>query len=371
MSARRLRPPARIRATRPWRAAAAAYRSRFDDTTAVGYQLDGEGAESFHRQGRMMEKREQWLGAAAAYRHAIVLRGEEPPEWMHRLGRVLERSGDWYGAREAYRRAAANRRALPPGERPKLPELPLTEQIDLALIRRPDYAHCILKAAKLAAALGIARISVIEFGVAGGNGLVAMETHSARITGLTGVAIDVIGFDTGEGLFAPRDFRDMPYHFSPGSYAMDVDSLMKRLEHAELVFGDAAETFPDALDRFGSAPIGAMSFDMDYYSATAGVLGYMGDDASAGCFLPRVSSYFDDVVGNKGQEYNEFTGELLAIDEFNAANSHVKLVEDRYFRSLPVNFTWHHSIYTMHRFEHPSYSTYVRNAAKVQLPLSG
>src|SRR5262245_39718650 len=40
---------------------------------------------------------------------------------------------------------------------------------------RPYYGHCMLQAARLARQLGYPTLSAIEFGVAGGNGLLHME----------------------------------------------------------------------------------------------------------------------------------------------------------------------------------------------------
>src|SRR5213075_2807982 len=54
----------------------------------------------------------------------------------------------------------------------------------------PNYLWGTLSAAAVAAALGYERISVIEFGVAGGNGLVALESCARQAAELSGVAID-------------------------------------------------------------------------------------------------------------------------------------------------------------------------------------
>jgi hypothetical protein len=51
-------------------------------------------------------------------------------------------------------------------------------RLDYGMVDRPPYGHCMLHAAILARKLGHPRISCIEFGVAGGNGLVAMERHA-------------------------------------------------------------------------------------------------------------------------------------------------------------------------------------------------
>jgi hypothetical protein len=45
--------------------------------------------------------------------------------------------------------------------------------------------------------------------------------------------------------------------------------------------------------------------------------------------LPRVICYFDDIAGDCEAAFNIFTGELLAIAEFNAANDDVRIAECR------------------------------------------
>ena len=61
--------------------------------------------------------------------------------------------------------------------------------------RRPDFrAHFawgVLNAAHLAACFEMPRISVIEFGVAGGNGLVELERIAKDVESLYRVGIDV------------------------------------------------------------------------------------------------------------------------------------------------------------------------------------
>src|SRR5690349_6066954 len=63
------------------------------------------------------------------------------------------------------------------------------------LISKPgcnhNYAWGVLQAAVLAKSLDHSRISVIEFGVAGGNGLVALEKISEVVSAHYAVHIDV------------------------------------------------------------------------------------------------------------------------------------------------------------------------------------
>jgi len=61
--------------------------------------------------------------------------------------------------------------------------------------------------------------------------------------------------------------------------------------------------------------------------------------------------------------FNEFTGELLAIREFNEAHADRKLAQiaglRHYFRSLPT--LWHEQMYVAHLFKHPHYNTPVHS----------
>src|SRR5262245_58869061 len=66
-------------------------------------------------------------------------------------------------------------------------------KLKLHSIQRAEYGHCLLQAAHLARRLGHSRISAIEFGVAGGNGLVALERHAADVDRQTGVAVAIYG----------------------------------------------------------------------------------------------------------------------------------------------------------------------------------
>ncbi len=223
-------------------------------------------------------------------------------------------------------------------------------------ITRSQYGFGLLQAGRLAARLGMKRISAIEFGVAGGNGLLGLENHARSVTRETGVEIEIYGFDSGSGLPAPDDYRDMPYAWEQGFYAMDVEKLRNRLTSAKLVLGDVRETVP-SFGESNPAPIGFISFDLDYYSSTTAALRIL--DLPFETLLPRVFCYFDDVAGGPAYCYNEFTGELLAINEFNQAHEDRKLARiaglRHNFRSLPA--LWHEQMYVAHLFKHPHYNT--------------
>src|SRR5215469_11295162 len=78
---------------------------------------------------------------------------------------------------------------------------------------KKGYAYGLYQGALLAQRLGHKRITAVEFGVAGGNGLVALEFLAEKIEKEVGVGVDVVGFDSGEGLPSTdeQDYRDLPY----------------------------------------------------------------------------------------------------------------------------------------------------------------
>lgn len=222
----------------------------------------------------------------------------------------------------------------------------------------PGYAYGTYQAARQARALGIPAISVIELGVGGGRGLVALQSHADAVSGLLGVRIDVIGFDSGLGMPEPRDYRDLPYVWKAGYFAMDRDRLRRHLNGTQLVMGDVARTVPEFIARPGLHPIGFIAFDLDYYWATTQAMALL--EAQPELLLPRALCYFDDVVGDDAEMHSEHTGMLLAITEFNAAHPDRKLSRIyglEYKRWLPAE--WNIKQYVMHCFSHPLYSRHI------------
>jgi hypothetical protein len=229
------------------------------------------------------------------------------------------------------------------------------DKIRVRSVERPQYLFGLLHAAREAARLGIPRFSALEFGVAGGNGLVAMEAHAAYVTRETGIECSIFGFDTGSGLPPAVDYRDMPYAWEHGFYAMDVDRLRARLTRSTLVLGDVRRTTRE-FAASTPPPIGFIAFDLDYYSSTMAAFEIF--DIEPRFLLPRVFCYFDDVAGGADFCFNEFTGELLAIKEFNAAHPDRKIARvaglRHNFGSVPAQ--WHEQMYVAHHFGHPLYT---------------
>jgi hypothetical protein len=231
---------------------------------------------------------------------------------------------------------------------------------------RPNYRWGCLCAAFVARELGLPRISVIEFGVAGGDGLLALEQLAAEAEAASGVAIDVYGFDTGTGLTKPQDYRDLPQLWFEGDYVMDVPRLKARLHKAQLVLGPVAETVPKFLAG-KPAPIGFVSFDLDLYSSTMDAFRLF--DGADEVLLPRVVCYFDDIVG---YSHGDFNGERLAITEFNQSHEMRKISKIYGLRyALDLDQWWVEMMYMFHAFRHPRYNDFDGTNPWRQIPLQG
>ena len=253
----------------------------------------------------------------------------------------------------------------------KFPLGSVETRVEYGIFPYPNYAYGVFWSAVLAARLKLPRISVIELGVAGGRGLIALERASLEIEKAVGVGIDVIGFDSGVGMPAPLDYRDCPHVWGEGFYKMDPEKLRVKLTNAELVLGDVSETIPDWLQTKQKSPIGFVSFDLDYYSSTKTALELLRGPESS--HLPRVHCYFDDLAGNNLSCINEFLGEHLAIKEFNEEFADRKLCKIEQLRlARPRWEKWQDRMYAFHNFSHAEYNTLViqRTKKHSQLPLN-
>ena len=219
---------------------------------------------------------------------------------------------------------------------------------------RPQYLWPVLHCAHSARSLGYGKIAALEFGVAGGNGLIALERAADAAMSLTHTDMEIFGFDTGLGMPAPLDHRDAPWLIEPTWFEMDEEALRPRLRTAQLVLGPVGETVPDWANS-GHAPIGFVSFDLDYYSSTLEALRVLDGDPER--LMPRVLCYFDDLFG---YSWTDFVGERAAIDHFNATHDKRKIAKIHGLRfELPnheFHEAWHEKLYLVHVFDHPRYA---------------
>jgi hypothetical protein len=240
--------------------------------------------------------------------------------------------------------------------RGRLFNLPLEFLIRFDATERPAYAYCIFYAAELARRLGHEQISVLELGVAGGNGLVAAEEIAVLVEKYFGVTIEVYGFDTGGGLPPPRCIYDLPYWFQESQYVMDENALRRRLKKAQLLLGDIKDTSRLFLEQ-DHAPIGAILWDLDLYSSTRDGLQIL-TSLEPRKYLPRIFMYFDDVVGSHLEQYCRYNGELLAIEEFNDGPTNVKIARNENLLATG-DCSYARSIFYAHLFSHPEYPSFV------------
>jgi hypothetical protein len=218
----------------------------------------------------------------------------------------------------------------------------------------PQYLFGLLCATRTARAIGAQQFTAIEFGVAGGNGLIAMEQHAALVEEHFGIAVQVVGFDNSSGLPQRTDPRDCPFALQAGDFPMDEPKLRARLKRAELRLGDVADTVPSfMLDRF--APIGFVANDLDLYTSTRDSFKIF--DVNHALLLPRVTLYFDDLLS---YPYTTATGEWAAIHEFNSRSENVQIGQVYGLKhTLGSDYrlaNWTDLIFVLHFFHHPAYN---------------
>jgi hypothetical protein len=248
------------------------------------------------------------------------------------------------------------------------PALPLEIRMKWGLVLRPQYAWGIRRAAEQAKGLGYAGMTVVEFGVAEGAGLRLLDQYAGVLGASLGLEVRVVGFDAGAGLPKPDDFRDCPWQWEEGWFPMsDPDGLRADLSaNAELVIGDVADTVPAyvarAADALRAAPVGFVSFDLDFYSSTMSAFRLF--DAGEAGLLPRVTCYMDDLSG-----ITPFVGELTAMTEWNDAQPNRKIGRVNMLRdTLPFNPAWAEKIYEMHSFDHEKYRVSLRGDQDPLMP---
>jgi hypothetical protein len=193
--------------------------------------------------------------------------------------------------------------------------------------KRPQYLIGLVEAVNQAIKQGHENISAIEFGVAGGDGLVTLQNEAKIIEYETGVKINIYGFDMGaSGL--PNfigDYRDHPDAWTPGDFKMNVDKLQSRLsENTTLILGNVKETVATFFEKYRPPPIGFIAFDLDLYSSTKDALNIFYSDGLK--MLWNTPLYFDDIDFIFNHKY---AGELLAINEFNDESKNIKI--DRWY----------------------------------------
>jgi hypothetical protein len=235
-------------------------------------------------------------------------------------------------------------------------------------MRRTEFAYGLYYAAMQAKMLGVKSISTLEFGVAGGASLLLMEEYAQEIEKITGVKIEVYGFDTGEGMPEASDHRDLPYIWEKGFFKMEFGELESKLKRAKLVIGNVRDTVGGFVEQYNPAVIGFVSIDVDYYSSAVDCLKLFENDRER--FLPRTFCYLDDTIGDDWELHCEYVGELLAIREFNDSHERKKIAKiNGLSHKRIVHSGWNEQMFVAHLFDHPDYNTYCNPKKNWQLGL--
>jgi hypothetical protein len=239
-------------------------------------------------------------------------------------------------------------------------------KIAFDVVVRQHTAFCLLRCADYARSYGIKTITAVEFGVAAGTGLLNMARIASRVTEITGVQFNIVGFDTGRGMPSPIDYRDHPDLYSPGDFPMDEVKLRKALPgNIELIVGELRDTAPDFIRKLSpSAPIGYVCVDVDFYSSTKDALTLLAGPPEL--YLPETYVYLDDLEDNA---HNSNCGELLAVSEFNAERSPRIIERPRFLRGYRImkNARWIDHIFIYHVVDHPVKGRH-SNRGRVDLP---
>ncbi len=218
---------------------------------------------------------------------------------------------------------------------------------------RPHYETILLEASLEAKKLGYDEITILELGVAGGNGIISLEKYSKNIEKKLKIKINIFGFDTGKGLPDTNLKEDVPFIWKKGQFKIDKDKLEKKIK-SKIYFGDIKETIKD-FAKINPKNISAIFFDLDLYSSTKSFLENI--EIWGSFTTPRVYCYFDDLFHHN--YISNFNGELLAIKEFNNVNknfkigTHIDHVADFKF-PLAKNL-----LYTFHNFNHKDYFKFI------------
>lgn len=150
---------------------------------------------------------------------------------------------------------------------------------------------------------------------------------------------------------------------------MDQGALQKRVgDQAQLVLGDVSKTIAPWTSQLG-APLGAVLFDLDYFSSTSAALTILTKENT----LPRIWCYFDDVHGGPEEALTDRVGEREAIRQFNADPVRVVLndhLSPAYSFKFLAPEPWHQRIFLYHRLAHPDYNVCLVGADRDQLQLT-
>ena len=207
-----------------------------------------------------------------------------------------------------------------------------------------NYSLGMLHSVWQAILCGHDRITVAELGVAHGNGLRALINAAKWYQENFNIQIDIVGFDSGQGLLKPHGYRDHPEMWDEGYFSGDEDEIRQWLpDNARLIIGDIKYTVPEYVKTFDiSAPLAYVSIDVDYYSSTVSAFPLF--EMPAANYVPAMPVHVDDA--HTIITFCPWAGESLALREFNDSHDLRKFEQKEAIWRIE-NF------YVFHVLDHP------------------
>ena len=106
-------------------------------------------------------------------------------------------------------------------------------KIKYDLIPRQPYAYGLDLAFSRAQEQGHSKIIIVEFGVASGAGLYNLASIAEKLSEWYSIDYQIYGFDTGQGMPPPLDYRDHPEKYRTGDFPplqLDKSKLPQKLK---------------------------------------------------------------------------------------------------------------------------------------------
>jgi ketosteroid isomerase-like protein len=216
----------------------------------------------------------------------------------------------------------------------------------------------------LAKTAGLSKVTMVEFGVAEGTGLMNLCTIAKKVSVISDIDFEIVGFDTGVGMPPARDYRDHPDLYQKGDFPMKGREALEKVlpPNARIIFGQLSDTVPAFIESLSPrTPLGFVVIDVDYFSSATMAFRLL-THPDPNKYLPLATVYVDNVLA---PSHNDWCGELLAVREFNDNQPKRKLARDGFIRSRRIfkNAIWLDQMFLLHMFDHPSDATRNRSSA--------
>ena len=227
-------------------------------------------------------------------------------------------------------------------------------------VERPGYSYGIVNAVIQAKSLGYSSMSVLEFGVASGEGIKVMQKIQNDILKEYNFEIFIYGFDSSTGLPKSTNIKDQVYFWKESMF-INSNSDYSKIENnqTKIIIGNVENTASTFIDKFKPPVIGFISFDLDFYTSTIGAFSLF-NKTYINNFLPRVECFMDDTASYNYLSANSQTGVLKAISEFNKNDEEIQILQKVGIgRSRKVISGWFDACFVIHFFSHEKYNEFI------------